>query len=270
MIRPSPTLPRVQTLSTLIVIPARLSSTRLPRKILADIAGEPMIVHVWRQAILSGCGGVLVACGDREIADAIEAVGGNAVLTDPAHPSGSDRIAEAVELFDPAGHFQTIVNVQGDEPLIDPANIRLAAYLAEFGPDTDMATLGSPIRSDGDMDVASVVKAVVRIAEGVSNGSRHGTAVDFVRTRPDASLLSGTEHEVLHHVGLYAYRRSALRKFVALPRSEREVDRSLEQMRALDNGMKITIGCVAHGAFGVDTAEDLERAREIITSRMVA
>jgi 3-deoxy-manno-octulosonate cytidylyltransferase (CMP-KDO synthetase) len=239
----------------LVLIPARLGSTRLPGKPLANIAGAPMIVHVWRRALESGVGAVVVAADSQEIVDAVVSAGGRAVLTRPEHPSGSDRIFEALGALDPNGAYDRIVNVQGDLPTVDPAGIRAAVELLDT-PAVAIGTLGAFIKDRRERDDPNVVKA---ITEGTGPCRR---AIDFTRTLP--ASYSGDE---IHHIGLYAYRRSALEAFVHLSPSQSELDRRLEQMRALDAGMRIDIALVDDVPLGVDTEHDLERAREILEAR---
>jgi len=241
----------------IIVIPARLASTRLPNKPLADIAGVPMIVQVWRRAMESGLGPVLVAAAEQPIVDAVQAAGGRAVLTDPAHPSGSDRIKQALDTVDPAGRHDVVVNVQGDLPTIEPATIR--ASLAPLA-DTmvDIATLGVPITDEREKTNPNVVKAVVELAPGAGSGR----ALYFTR-----STCPWGEGPLYHHIGLYAYRRAALDRFVALPPAELEKRERLEQLRALANGMVMALAVVAAVPLGVDTPEDLERARAMLAGR---
>lgn len=239
------------SLDPIVVIPARLASTRLPGKPLADIHGAPMIVHVWRRAVAAGIGPVVVACADPEIAAAVERAGARAMLTRPDHPSGSDRIHEAVSRLDPAARHDVVVNVQGDLPVIDPAAIRaVLGPLAD--PGVDIATLAAPIRDGAELQAASVVK----VAAGFAPGARVARALYFSRL----PVPSGTgEH--YHHIGLYAYRRAALDRFVALPPGVLERRESLEQLRALEAGMRIDVALVDTVPLGVDTPADLARAR---------
>jgi 3-deoxy-manno-octulosonate cytidylyltransferase (CMP-KDO synthetase) len=237
--------------TALVAIPARMASTRLPDKPLADIVGEPMIVHVWRRAMEAGIGPVIVACAEPEIAEAVRAAGGTAELTDPNHPSGSDRIHEAVTKFDPDGTYDIVVNLQGDLPTIDPAAIRLTAELLT-GSDADISTLAAEISSDFERQAPSVVKAVVSLAPGADRGR----GLYFTRV----AAPSG-DGPLYHHIGIYGYRRAALDRFVALPPGHLEQREKLEQLRALENGMHIVVGIVGETPFGVDTPEDLERAR---------
>jgi 3-deoxy-manno-octulosonate cytidylyltransferase (CMP-KDO synthetase) len=240
----------------LILIPARMTATRLPGKPLADIDGEPMIVHVWRRAMESGIGPVVVATDAPEILAAIEAAGGRAVMTRADHPSGSDRIKEAADLVDPEGRHGIIVNVQGDLPTIDPRVI--AASVAPLAnPAVDIATLAAVITREEEKSEPSVVKA---IGSEITPG--HMRALYFTR----ATAPSG-EGPLYHHIGLYAYRRSALDRFVSLPPSPLEKRERLEQLRAIEDGMRIDIIVVDDVPLGVDTPHDLERARAILSSR---
>jgi 3-deoxy-manno-octulosonate cytidylyltransferase (CMP-KDO synthetase) len=236
------------------IIPARMASTRLPGKPLADIAGEPMIVKVWRQAMRASLGPVLVAAAEREVAAAIERAGGRAVMTDPHLASGSDRVQAALEAFDPEGRFDAVVNLQGDLPDIDPQALReVLDALVESG--ADIATLAAPITDPADFDNPNVVKPVV-----AWNGSgRRGRALYFTRARAPAG-----EGPLYHHVGIYAFTRSALRRFVALPPSPLESREKLEQLRALEAGMRIEVAMIDAVPLSVDTEADLKRARSLI------
>ncbi len=241
----------------LLVIPARLASTRLPGKPLADICGAPMIVHVWRRAVEARLGPVVVAAAEREIVAAIEAAGGKAVLTRADHPSGSDRIFEAVSALDPEHRHDVVVNVQGDLPLIDPHAIR-AALLPLAEPAVDIATLAAPIADAAERDAPSVVKLVA----GFAPSAKIARALYFSR-----AAVPWGEGAHYHHIGLYAYRRAALERFVSLPPSVLERRESLEQLRALEAGMRIDAALVDTVPFGVDTQADLTRARELMAVR---
>jgi 3-deoxy-manno-octulosonate cytidylyltransferase (CMP-KDO synthetase) len=232
-----------------------MASTRLPNKPLADIAGVPMIVRVWARAVAAGLGPVVVAAGEPAIVQAVEQAGGRAVLTDPRLPSGSDRIWAALAKADPDGRHDVIINLQGDLPALDPDQIRtVAAALEKSG--ADIATLAAPIDNPADEANPAVVKAVVAWdAEG-----RLGRALYF--TRATAPTGEGT---LWHHVGIYAYRRDALESFVALPPSPLEVREKLEQLRALEAGMTIAVARVDEPPLSVDTPDDLERARKLIS-----
>lgn len=242
----------------LIVIPARMASTRLPGKPLAKIAGVPMIVQVWRRACEAGLGRVVVAAAEPEIAQAIEAEGGEAVLTAPDHPSGSDRIWEAVRRLDPDGHYDVILNVQGDLPTLDPALIRIA-HQALSNPEVDMSTLAAEITKQEERTNPNVVKAVISLAPGSRSKGRVGRALYFTRaTAPDG------DGPLYHHIGLYAYRRAALERFVSLSPSPLERREKLEQLRALEAGMRIDVALVDTVPLGVDTPADLETARQAL------
>lgn len=238
-----------------ILIPARMGSTRFPDKVLAEIAGAPMIVQVWRRAQEAALGRIVVAAAEPAIVAAVEAVGGEAVLTDPEHPSGSDRIYEALMKIDPAGNHDAIVNVQGDLPTIEPDAIR-AAIAPLQDPAVDIATIGAEITIDEERTNPNVVKAVAAIAPG----ERIGRALYFTR----ATAPSG-EGPLYHHIGLYAYRRAALEEFVALPQGVLEQREKLEQLRALEAGMRIDLALVDTVPLGVDTPADLARARAMLT-----
>ncbi len=237
----------------IIIIPARMAATRLPDKPLADIAGEPMIVQVWRRAVEAGLGPVIVACDDPRIASAVESAGGVAVLTRADHQSGSDRIFEAAERIDPEGRHDVIVNVQGDLPTIDPASIA-ASILPLADPSVDIATLGAVIRREEERTNPNVVKIV-----GSPVSDRRMRCLYFTR----ATAPHG-DGDLIHHIGLYAYRRSALARFVALPPSALEKREKLEQLRAVEAGMRIDAMIVDAVPLGVDTPADLDRARLLL------
>jgi 3-deoxy-manno-octulosonate cytidylyltransferase (CMP-KDO synthetase) len=238
----------------IVIIPARMASTRLPGKPLADIAGEPMIVRVWRQAMAADVGPVVVAAAEREIAEAIEQAGGQAVLTAPDLPSGSDRAFEALKLIDPHESYDTIVNLQGDLPAVDPKCIRAVVdVLAPTG--ADIATLAAEIDNEADYDNPSVVKPVV---SWDTTGMR-GRALYFTRARAPAG-----DGPLYHHIGIYAFTRAALARFVTLEPSPLEKREKLEQLRALEAGMHIAVARVPHVPLSVDTPEDLERARKLL------
>ena len=234
-----------------ILIPARLASTRLPDKPLAEIAGEPMIVHVWRRALEADLGPVYVACGEAAIAEAIEAVGGNAVMTDPDHPSGSDRIYDALRQIDPHGAYDAVINIQGDQPTLD-ATLPRAAMAALSQREVDIATIACPLTDDAERHDPNVVKAVV----SAEPGAAHGRALYFTR-----AAAPGGDGPLYHHEGLYVYRRAALERFVALPQSPLEKRERLEQLRALEAGMRIEVVFVDSLPLGVNTPADLELAR---------
>ena len=239
----------------LIAIPARLASTRLPGKPLADIAGAPMIVQVWRRAVAANTGPVIVACDSMDIAVAVRAAGGIAILTDPDLPSGSDRIHAAVEQFDPSGVHDVIVNLQGDFPTIAPSTIAAALIPLEDAA-VSIGTLAAEITDEDEKTAPSVVKLV---GSDVAPGRMR--ALYFTR----ATAPTG-EGPLYHHVGVYAYRRGALRRFVSLPPSPLEMREKLEQLRALEDGMRIDAMIIDHVPRGVDTPEDLDRARAIFAA----
>ncbi|MFL5161967.1 MAG: 3-deoxy-manno-octulosonate cytidylyltransferase [Microvirga sp.] len=240
----------------LVLIPARLAATRLPNKPLAEIAGEPMIVHVWRRAVEAGIGPVAVATDSPDIAEAVARAGGRAVMTRTDHVSGSDRIFEAVEKLDPEGRHDVVVNVQGDLPTIDPAAIA-ASIVPLSDPAVDIATLVAVIARDEEKTNPNVVKMV-----GSPISSSRLRALYF--TRATAPYGDGP---LYHHIGLYAYRRKALQRFVGLTPSPLEMREKLEQLRALEAGMRIDAVVVDDVPLGVDTPHDLDRAREIIAAR---
>lgn len=240
--------------STLIVIPARMQATRLPGKPMADIAGEPMIVHVWRRAHAAGRGRVVVATDTEEIRDAIRSVGGEAVMTRVEHASGSDRVYEAVNKVDPDSEAEYIVNLQGDLPTLEPQLVdACVAPLRSKGP--HIVTLAAEIKEESERDNPNIVK-VVATPTGLPNLLR---ALYFTR----AAAPHG-EGPLYHHIGIYAYRRSALERFVALRPSPLEQRERLEQLRALEDGMRIDVAIVDTVPLGVDTPADLERARQLL------
>jgi 3-deoxy-manno-octulosonate cytidylyltransferase (CMP-KDO synthetase) len=243
-------------MNPILVIPARMKSARLPGKPLALIGSEPMIVHVWRRAVAAAIGPVVVACAEPEIAAAIAAVGGRAALTLPDHASGSDRVFEAVNRLDPERRHDVVVNVQGDLPLIDPAAIR-ASLDPLADPAIDIATLAAPIRDPSEITAPDVVK----VAAGFAPGERVARALYF--SRLPVPYGAGPHY---HHIGLYAYRRAALERFVALPPGLLERRESLEQLRALEAGMRIAVALVDTIPMGVDTPADLARARALLAA----
>ncbi len=242
-------------MTPIILIPARLGSTRLPGKVLADIAGLPMIVHVLRRAQEAELGPVAVACGEAEVAEAVERAGGIAVLTDPDLPSGSDRIHAALQSLDPAGRHDVVINLQGDLPAIDPSYLAKVLRPLELG--YDIGTLVAPVTSAEEALSPSVVKCVCAFPEGVEVAP----ALYFSR-----NPVPGGEGPLWHHIGIYAYRREALGQFVSLPPSALEQREKLEQLRALEAGMRIGAVRVPGAPFGVDTPADLEHARRLLGS----
>lgn len=237
---------------TIILIPARMASSRLPGKPLADIAGAPMIVHVLRRAQAAKIGEAVVATDSEAVAAAVEKAGGRAIMTRADHASGSDRIYEALEALDPERRVGVVVNVQGDLPTIDPADIR-AALGPLSDPAVDIATIAAVITDPADRTNPNVVKVS---GSPVSPGRFRGTTF----TRANASG-AGPHY---HHIGLYAYRRAALERFVKLPASANEQRDRLEQLRALDAGMRIDVAVVKSVPLGVDTPEELAKARQIL------
>ena len=238
-------------MSAVIVIPARMASTRLPNKPLADIGGRPMIAWMVDLAVAANAGPVLVAAAEAEIAEAARAAGAEAVLTDPALPSGSDRVHAALNQFDRAGRFDVVVNLQGDMPTMRAADVARAVAALKDG--AEIATLVSPSSDPADRDNPNVVKAI-RAADG--------RCLAF--TRAPAPWGEGP---VERHVGIYVYRRDALARFVAAPPSPLEQREKLEQLRALEMGMVIRADAIADFPKGVDSPGDLEAARAILTAR---
>lgn len=236
----------------IILIPARMASSRLPGKPLADIAGEPMIVHVLRLAQAAKIGETVVATDSEAVVAAVEKANGRAIMTRADHASGSDRIYEALAALDPERRIGTVVNVQGDLPTIDPADIR-AALGPLSDPQVDIATIAAVIADPADRTNPNVVKVS---GSTVSPGRFRGTTF----TRADATG-SGPHY---HHIGLYAYRRAALERFVKLPPSANEQRDRLEQLRALDAGMRIDVAVVKSVPLGVDTPEELAKARALL------
>lgn len=238
-------------MNPIIVIPARMASSRLPGKPLADIAGKPMIAWVAALARAANVGPVLVAAAETEIADAARLVGAEAVMTDPALPSGSDRVHAALTAFDPAGRFDVAVNLQGDMPTMRAADV--ARAVAALRPGGDIATLVSPSSDASDRDNPNVVKAI-RAADG--------RCLAFTR-----AAAPWGEGAIERHVGIYVYRRDALARFVAAPPSPLEVREKLEQMRALEMGMTILADLIEDFPKGVDSPADLEAARRTLASQ---
>jgi 3-deoxy-manno-octulosonate cytidylyltransferase (CMP-KDO synthetase) len=249
----------------IVIIPSRLASVRLPRKPLADIRGEPMIVHVWRRAVEAEVGPVIVACAEEEIAAAVRAAGGKAVLTRPDHPSGSDRIAEALQSADPERRHDAVVNMQGDLPTMAPAALRGA--LAALGdPKADIGTVVARITDAAERDDPNVVKAAVAF-DGEALARRPPVARALYFSRLPVPSGDGPHY---HHIGIYAYRRAALERFVQLPPAPLEKRERLEQLRALDAGMRIDAALVDLVPLGVDTPADLERARKLLAGKSVS
>lgn len=241
-------------LHVLTVIPARMQATRLPGKPMADIEGEPMIIHVWRRALAAEIGRVVVATDAVEIFEAVRSAGGEAVMTRADHTSGSDRVFEAVNKVDPDNDAEVIINLQGDLPTLDPALI--AACLTPLqDPAVHIATLAAVIEEAEERTNPNVVKVV----GSPLKAPLRQRALYFTR----ATAPHG-EGPLFHHIGIYAYRRSALERFVSLPPSYLETRERLEQLRALEDGMRIDVTVVDTVPLGVDTPADLERARKLI------
>ena len=238
-------------MENLIVIPARLESSRLPNKPLAQIADLPMIVHVMNRAVESKCGDVIVATPNQEIFDIISTHNGIAVMTKFSHESGSDRIFEALEKYDQDEKYEKIINLQGDLPAINPSLINQTFNLLEENLDADISTLCSPIFDNKEFENPNIVKAYIK------NPSKPTYADDFVR-------MPGSYNydKLYHHLGIYGYKRSSLKKFISTNQSAREKDYKLEQLRALDNDMKIVIDFIKDIPIGVDTEDDLYNVRK--------
>jgi len=239
--------------STIVVIPARMQATRLPGKPLADINGTPMIVHVWRCAMAAETGRVVVATDSDEIAAVVRAAGGEAVMTRPDHVSGSDRVFEAVSKVDPDCDVDLIVNVQGDLPTLDPRLVRECLRpLATKG--VHIASLAAEIRDEAERTASHVVKVI-----GTPVAKDRLRALYFTR-----ATAPWGEGPLYHHIGMYAYRRTSLERFVSLRPSPLELREKLEQLRALEDGMRVDVAIVDTVPLGVDTPADLERARALL------
>ena len=238
----------------IVLIPARMAATRLPGKPLADIGGVAMIVRAMRQAEAAGVGPVAVAAGDPEIVDAVEAAGGRAIMTDPALPSGSDRVRAALAQLDPEGWHDVVINVQGDMPLLDPSAVAACAAVLARHPEADIATLVAPEASPADRSNPDVVKAVLALPEGGNSGR----ALYFTR-----STLYG-DQPIWRHIGLYGYRRDALMRFCAAPPSPLERREKLEQLRAMELGLTIYAAVVDQAPISVDNPADLAAARAAV------
>ncbi len=232
----------------IVVVPARLGAGRLPGKPLLDIAGEPLIVHVWRRAIEAGIGPVVVAAADAEIVAVIERAGGRAIATDPDLPTGSDRVAAAIAAIDPGRDHDVVLNLQGDLPTVAPVTIA-AALEPLANPAVDISTVAGPLAGDA-LDDQHVVKVMI---------DRAGLALDFSRQRSGGPAL--------RHIGIYGFQRAALERFAALPRGMRECDESLEQLRAMEHGMRVAVRIVTDISPAVDTAESLDAARRLLSRR---
>lgn len=246
---------------TIIVIPSRLASTRLPNKPLADINGKPMIVRVLEQAQQAQLGPVVVACCGSEIAEVVRAAGGIAIETNPHLPSGSDRIVEALRQYDPDGEYDTVINLQGDLPVIAPELIK-ASLVPLTNPSVDIATLCCEIQDKSDVDNPNVVK-VATSYWAHQDGIAVSRGVYFSRLGIPANARLH-----YHHIGIYTYRRSSLEKFVSLPASYLETTEKLEQLRALEAGMHIGVVLIEGMPLSVDTPEDLERVKEYLSQKI--
>lgn len=239
-------------MNPIVLIPARMASTRLPDKPLAPIGGRPMIVCVSAKVEKAGLPWA-VACDGKQIAEAVEKAGGRAILTDPALPSGSDRIWAALQKLESEGKtYDIIINVQGDMPTLDPAIIQQVLHLLD-DPKIDIATLAAPITEERERIDPAVVKPVIDL----KGNAKRGRAINFTR-----ASVAATNGVMYHHIGIYAYRRAALEKFVSLPPSPLEKKEKLEQLRAMEAGMHIEVGIVDTVPLGVDTPETLEIARK--------
>ena len=238
-------------MNNLIIIPARLESSRLPNKPLADICGSPMIIHVLNRGLESKCGDVVVATSNIEIRDVVESYGAKAIMTDSKHPSGSDRIYEALNIIDNKNKYKNIVNLQGDLPTIDPGLIKLTFKLIENNKEADISTLGGTIKDINELKDPNVVKAYVK------NIDQPLYADNFIRS-PEGY----DSNKLYHHLGIYGYKRKSLEKFIKTKQSKREKEFQLEQLRALDNGMKIAIDLINQIPIGVDTKDDLYKVRK--------
>ena len=245
----------------IVTIPARLAATRLPNKPLADINGRPMIVHVWERVVsaIGSVDQVIVAAGDAEIVDVMQSAGGRVVLTDPDLPSGSDRVFRAIQEIEKQDGItlEHIINVQGDLPTLAPELVKKTADLLQDG--SDMASLVAEIIDPREIDNPNVVKAIVSWDAASTKQEKVGRGLYFTR----AAAPSG-DGPYYHHIGIYGYQRDALEKFVNLPPSTLEKREKLEQLRALEDGMTIRLACVDTIPLGVDTQEDLEKARKIL------
>ncbi|MBP0444409.1 3-deoxy-manno-octulosonate cytidylyltransferase [Roseomonas sp. SSH11] len=241
-------------MNPIVLIPARMASTRLPGKPMADIHGRPMIVHVLEAARAAGIGPVAVACDDPAIEAAVVAAGGTSVMVADDLPSGTDRIERALALLDPGGQHDVVVNLQGDLPALPPDLLR-TVLIPLADPAVDIATLVAPVVSAEEAAAPSVVKCACAFPPGATVAP----ALYFSR-----HPIPFGEGPLWHHIGLYAYRRAALARFVALPASPLENREKLEQLRALEAGMRIAVARVDHAPFGVDTPADLARARAVL------
>lgn len=240
--------------NTVILIPSHLRATRLPNKPLLLINNKPMIVHCWQRAIESKIGDVYVATADEEIAKVIKVVGGKSILTSKEHKTGSDRIFEAIEK-DFSEKPKNIINLQGDMPNISPSAIQLLDKFMKNN-SYQIATLATELNSRKDLENKNIVKVETKKEMQINNFEN---ALDFFRLR---NINEGNFY--YHHVGIYGYQYETLKKFISLKRSDNEISRSLEQMRAMDNNISISVGLTDSYPLGVDTIEDLEEIRNIM------
>ncbi len=248
------------TSNPIILIPARLASTRLPNKPLAEIAGEAMILHVWRRAMEAALGPVVVAAAEEAICEVIAAAGGTAVLTRVDHPSGSDRIFEALQSIDRQAAHDVVINLQGDLPSLDPQALRsVVRPLAE--PTVDIATLAAQIREPRERQDHNVVKIAADLADGKVTARAH-----YFSRSPVPWAGEADDQPLYHHIGIYAYRRAALERFINLPPSGLERRERLEQLRAIEAGMRIDVALVDTVPLPVDTPADLARARQAMAA----
>lgn len=246
--------------NTIILIPARMGSTRFPGKPLVDIAGKPMIQHVVERALSANIGKVIVACAEQEIAEVISKLGVSAILTSPSHPSGTDRIFEALNLLGPSKEsIEFIINAQGDLPLLEPSLLTQVLALLHQDPTLDMATLVTESTDPKEFTNPNIVKAILT-SPHLNTGVRH--ALYFTR----AAAPYGADN-FWHHIGIYGFRKKALETFVSLPPSPLEMREKLEQLRALEHGMRIGVGITTSMPLGVDTPEDLVTIRHLINKR---
>lgn len=246
----------MQKINAVVLIPARLGATRLPNKPLVDIVGKPMIEHVLRRGMASGLGPVYVATPDLEIKAVVEAAGGKAVMTSNQHQTGSDRVFEALHKIDPDKQFDVIVNLQGDLPLIKPENLKKVIEPLLADEKVDVSTLASEIQCAEDKLNPNVVKIALELH---NTDSKMGRALYFSRSLIPQTL--DDQGPYYHHIGVYAFRRKALERFMDLPQSLLEKKERLEQLRALACGMRIDVALIDQIPQSVDTMEDLEQVR---------
>ena len=239
-------------MKTLILIPVRMASVRFPNKPMALIDGKTMIQRVWEQAILSNLGEVIVACSETEVYDHITSLGGKAEMTNPNLPSGTDRIFEAINNYSNISHYDSIINLQGDMPIINPEDIEKVNIPLQQG--FDMGTLVTELIEDQKKD-ANITKAKIEWI----NKYKIGKALDF-----NKNIYDSISNEIYHHVGIYSFRYSTLKKFISLSPSNNEINRDLEQMRAIDAKISIGVGYVKNAPISVDTNEDLLKVEKLI------